>query len=247
MFPILNIGPLSVAAPGLILLLGTWIGLTLAERLAPRFNVESKTLSDIIFVALVAGIIGARLSYAAQSIQAFLENPLSLVSLTPGMFDPLGGFVIAAAAAFFYGKRKKLPLGPTLDALTPFLAVLVIALGFSHLSSGDAFGTPTDLPWGIFLWKAQRHPTQIYEILAGIMSLGFVWTQAGKSSKGEGRTFAAFTAFNAGAQLFIHGFRGDSTIIANGFRLEQVIALVILGISLWWLGRFNKDAETQDG
>ena len=243
MFPILQIGPLSIQTPGLILVLGVWLGLTLAERLAPRFGVERKTLSDLIFLALIAGIFGARLSYAAQSPQAFLDKPLSLLSPTPSMLDPVGGALIAGLAALIYGNRKKLALWPTLDALTPFLATLGIALGLAHLSSGDAFGSPTELPWGIFLWGTQRHPTQIYELLASGLILWLTWPRAESTRGVEGQTFGHFAALSAGAHLIIHGFRGNSTFIANGLRLEQVIAWGILAVSLWWLGKFYKDTE----
>ncbi|MBS1250776.1 MAG: Prolipoprotein diacylglyceryl transferase [Chloroflexi bacterium] len=241
MFPTVQIGPLSAPTPGLILLFGIWLGITLAERLAPRFNVAGKALSDIVFAALLAGILGARLAYAVQSLPAFLDNPLSLFSLTPNMLDPVGGLLLAAIVAFFYGRHKKLALWPTLDALTPFLATLGIALGLAHLASGDAYGVPTTLPWGIFLWEARRHPTQIYEILGAGLTLALTWPSAETVPGREGKTFGCFTALTAAAHLIIHGFRGDSTILANGIRLEQVIALVILGISLWWLGRHFSD------
>ncbi len=241
MFPTLSIGPLSVATPGLILLLGIWLGLALAERLAPRFKVEGNAISDLIFVALIAGIIGARLSYAAQSLPAFLDSPLSILSLTPNMLDPLGGAAIAVIAGLIYGSRKSLALWPILDALTPLLATLEIALGLAHLASGDAFGTPTELPWGIFLWGTQRHPTQVYEMLAGGVTLWLIWPRAGSAwGSEEGQTFGRFAALSAGACLIVHGFRGDSTIIANGLRLEQLIAWGVLAASLWWLGRFYK-------
>ena len=52
MFPIIQIGPLSLPAPGLILLAGIWIGLTVAERFAPRFKANSNQLYNLVFVVL---------------------------------------------------------------------------------------------------------------------------------------------------------------------------------------------------
>ena len=39
------------------------------------------------------------------------------------------------------------------------------------LLSGEAFGAPTSLPWGVPLFGAVRHPTQIYLALAALESL----------------------------------------------------------------------------
>ena len=243
MFPVLQIGSLSIQTSGLILVLGLWLGLTLAERLALRFRVNSDILPTLALIAIITGIIGARLSYAAQSPQAFLDKPLSLLSLRPNMLDPLGGAVIASIATLIYGNRKKLALWPTLDALTPLLASLGIALGLAHLASGDAYGTPTTLSWGVFLWGTQRHPSQIYETLAGSLTLWLVWPRTESTPEVEGKTFGQFAALSAGASLIIHGFRGDSTIVAYGLRLEQIIAWAILAVSLWWLGRFYTESE----
>ncbi len=140
MLPILQIGPLALQTPGLILLIGLWIGLSLAERFAAQQNVDANHLYNLTLIALLAGILGSRVAFAARFPEAFLANPASLISLNPGLLDPLGGLVIGALAATIYGQRVKLPLLQTLDALTPTLATLGISLGLAHLAAGTAFG-----------------------------------------------------------------------------------------------------------
>ena len=53
MLPILQVGPLAIQAPGLILLLGLWLGLALAERTAHYWGVPGKTLYNLAFMALI--------------------------------------------------------------------------------------------------------------------------------------------------------------------------------------------------
>ena len=79
MFPTIRIGPLSLQAPGLMLLLSLWIGITLAEKSAKVYKVSAERLSNLIFIALLAGILGARLAYIAQFPQAFAGNWLNIV------------------------------------------------------------------------------------------------------------------------------------------------------------------------
>ncbi len=244
MLPILQIGPFAVQTPGLVLLLGLWLGLTLAERLAPRYGSEANTIYNLSFTALVAGILGARLSYVLQYTDAFIASPISLISLNPALLDPVGGAVIGVFAAAVYGNRKQLRLWPTLNAITPLLAVLAIAFGLSHVASGDAFGMQTDLPWGIQLWGAKRHPTQIYEvILASLILWAILPPSKGRSrltSVLTAETFWRFLALSAGARLFIEGLRGDSLALENGVRIAQIAAWLVLALSLWML---NKGAE----
>ena len=64
MLPTIQIGPVSLQAPGLVLLVGLWIGLTLSERRAQRQEDNPAHLYNLVFIALIAGVVGARLSYA---------------------------------------------------------------------------------------------------------------------------------------------------------------------------------------
>ena len=239
MLPIVQIGPFAMQTPGLALLLGIWLGLTLAERLAPHFGANANDIYNLTFSALLAGIIGARLSYVLQFPQAFIASPLSLISLNPALLDPSGGAVIGAFAALIYGNRKKLALWSTLNALTPLLAVTAVAIGVSHFASGDSFGMQTDLPWGIELWGLKRHPSQIYEVILAVLIL---WAILPKKQGGpkrgpelSGRTFWYFLSLSAGARLFLEGFRGDSLTMANGMRIAQMVAWIVLAASLWML------------
>lgn len=240
MLPILNIGPLAVPAPELILLLGFWIGLELTEKHAEGFGADPKHLYNMALTAILAGLIGARLVYAARSPQAFLDSPWSLLAPRPEMLDGTGGLVAAALAAFIYGWVRRLRLWPTLDAATTLFAVLAVALGLSHFASGDAFGAPADIPWAISLWGAQRHPSQVYETIAALLVAAAVWpgSRAARYSRAQpGFRWWIFLAISAAARLALESFRGDSVLLMNSFRLAQVIAWLVLAVSLWQIGR----------
>ena len=110
MFPILQIGPLALQTPGLLILIGIWFGLSVSERFASRFNVESNQLYNLVLVSLLAGIIGARLAYAIQYSAIFIASPLNIFSLTPTMFNGEAGLLIGLMAGFIYAQRKSLTL-----------------------------------------------------------------------------------------------------------------------------------------
>ena len=234
MYPILQLGPLAVRLPGLILLLGVWWAMSLTEREAPRRGLPASALYNLAFYSLVTGLLGARLWYAARFFPIYWENPLSLFSLTPATLSAGGGVFVGLAAAFAFGQRKRLPFWPTLDALTPGLALFAIFLGLAHLSSGDAFGAPTSLPWGIHLWGEDRHPSQVYEILTAGVVLAAI-RQIAQRPSAPGFTFLAWIGLSAGARLFLEAFRGDSVIVLGSLRSAQLASLTALVLSLWAL------------
>jgi phosphatidylglycerol:prolipoprotein diacylglycerol transferase len=234
MFPILQLGPLAIQLPGLFLLAGIWIAISLVEKEASRRRLSTNTLSNLILLGLVVGVVSARLWYAIRFIEVYIENPLSLFSLNPSTLALEEGTLTGLLAAWVYGQRKGLPLWSTLDALAPGLAVFGIALGLSHLSSGDAFGAPSSVPWAIELWGEHRHPSQIYEIFLAGLILFILW-RIREWDVFPGFTFLSWLAMAAVARLFLEAFRGDSVIILGNVRSAQVVSLVVLMGAMWGL------------
>jgi len=245
MFPILQIGPLAIQTPGLFLLVGIWIAMSIVEKEAPRRGLSASILSNLILLALVAGVLGARVWYALRFIDVYMDNPLSLFSLNPSTLALEEGVLTGLMAAWIYGQRKGLPFLGTLDAFAPGMAMFAIALGFSHLASGDAFGEPSSVPWAIELWGETRHPSQLYEILLAGLTLFVLW-RVKEWNTYSGFTFLTWVAIAAGSRLFLEAFRGDSVIILGVVRSAQVISLVVLVVAMLGLhlvGRREKIDE----
>ena len=210
----------------ILIVVAMWVGLTLAEKQSGRYGVSKEQLNNIAFYSLFGYIIGGRLLFALSNLSAFSQSPLSIFSPNPDLFDPTGGLVVAILVGFVYGQRQRLQLWGTLDALTPIFAMLAIGISLANLAAGTAFGSPTTLPWGIDLWNATRHPSQIYELIASLFIFGWIWFR--KSDSSGGILFLNFVALTAGARLFLEAFRGDSTLALGDFRLAQIVAWIIL-------------------
>lgn len=246
MLPVLQIGPLAVPVPGLTLILGVWLGLSLAERHAPQHGIPAERLFNLALSAILAGLAGARALYILRYPAAFANNPLDMFSRNPGLLDPLGGLASAAIAGWIYLQRNKLPGPATLDAITPLFATLYVALGISHLASGDFYGRATEIPWAIQLWDEMRHPTQVYEIAAAAIIMGALWpANARQRFPAAGQYFATFLAASSAAWLFIEGFRADSSLLPGGVRAGQALAWIILAGSLWLRLRLTAPKEDQ--
>jgi prolipoprotein diacylglyceryltransferase len=240
MFPILHLGPLAIQTSGLLILVGLWVGLVLAEHHATYFDISGNKVYNLGLVALISGVLGARLGYIVQHPSAFQASPLGVISPNPLLLDAWGGFALAGLASLIYLQRSHLSIWSALDAMTSCFAVLATAIGLANLANGSAFGIPSQVPWSIYLWGENRQPTQVYEILSGLVVLGLTWPR-GSSGLGlwrriplpAGLRFTLFLAMSAGARLFLEAFRGDSTLIFGRFRLAMLVAWCILAISLF--------------
>jgi phosphatidylglycerol:prolipoprotein diacylglycerol transferase len=227
----------------ILLVIAAWVGLTLAEKRAERHGVSRDNINNLIFYGMIAFLLGGRISFVLQHISAFTKSPLDVFSINPDTFDIFGGLVATALTLLIFGQRNQLALWPTLDALTPFFAAITIGIGFSHLASGTAFGTPTDVPWAIELWNADRHPSQIYEIFASVLIFGLLWFK--RHDPRPGLIFLTYTALTAASLVFLSAFRGDQTLILNGIKQEQALALAALAISFLFLELRLRDFESK--
>jgi len=240
----MQIGPLAIQVPGLIILGSLWLGLSLTEKNAKNHNIDSNHLYNLVLITLISGIVGARIIYVLRYPGVFGENPISLISLNSSLSDPVGGAAVGFVSALVYGQRNHMPLFRTLDALVPLFAVVYIGFALANTASGKDFGIVTDIQWGIEIWGAKRHPVQIYIALAGIVTLLLFWPSRAPlgNISTAGVTFFAFIGITAFSKVILDAFLASGQVSVFGVRDGQLIAWVLLATSLAAIGwmRHNK-------
>jgi phosphatidylglycerol:prolipoprotein diacylglycerol transferase len=230
MLPILNLGPLAIPIAPIVILLGVLVSASLIEQQGAHLGLERSAVSNMVYLAMVAALLGARLGYVMAHLDAFLHDPGSIIMPTPATLDPLWGILSGIVAGALYSWRAKLPLWRTLDALAPGIAAMGMALGIAHLVNGDAFGAPARLPWSIYLWEEYRHPSQIYE-LGAAMLIFVVWWFLRDAKTFDGLAFLVVSALFAASVILLEALRGDSWLW-QGWRAAQLIALIVLAAAL---------------
>ena len=232
--------------PILIQLLGIWVGLEFAERSARRRGISSDALSSLTMWSIISALLGARLSYLIQYPQFFIEDPASIISPNPGLFDPWGGLAAGLIAAVIYMQRKELLLWPLLDSLTSGFAAWIIAFHISNWVSGRGYGMLSDLPWSMNMWGQQRHPAQLYEAIAAALILAAIWWLDRRASeRAAGILFLYWVTATAAARLFFEAFRADSSLIGD-FRAAQIAAWGIMCFSIWAIHQRQKATATAE-
>lgn len=231
MFPIINIGPLALQAAGLILLLSFFFGVWLTGKFASGLCTNLDAIENSLLIGLIAGILGARIGFLLQNPNIFIANPLSLLSLTPSMLDASFGVLVGILTAFILAQKKNLPLWPTLDTLTPFLILIFAGIHLANYANGNAYGIPTDLPWGVELWNAVRHPVQLYALsLAGVLLIWLLVHSRYFKSTGfirSGVLSGFVLASLAAITIFTSTFTANA-LLAGSYDLIQLVGLAIL-------------------
>lgn len=243
MFPILNVGPAAIQLPGLILLLGYWLCLNLAGRRAKAMGLPEDAIFSAGFIAMLAGLVGARVGYVALHWSAYQDDVSGVLALTTGALSAPIGVLVGVAAAALFLRRYHIPAPVLLDTLAPAFALLFAFFSLADLSSGSAYGVISDLPWAVHLWGAQRHPTQIYELAAALAALGLLWW-AHTRRPYPGFLFLLFLVIYGAFRLFLDAFRADPWLLPGGYRGVQVIGLALVMVSLWLMSQQGAPASS---
>jgi phosphatidylglycerol:prolipoprotein diacylglycerol transferase len=123
MHPVLiQIGDFVIGTYGLMLVIGLLAGLGAIVALARRRGYPADFFYDLMFVSLVSGFVGARLTYIGLNWSRFLEHPIELILSRQG-FVFLGGFLFAVAAAVAFTRRRGLPIMEVADLAAPGLVL----------------------------------------------------------------------------------------------------------------------------
>ena len=232
MFPIISLGPLSLPAPAFILIIGYLAGSFLLDKKASSFSIDTEIIDRALWIGTISAIIGARLSYIAGSPAAFKGNLISIISLNPALLDPIGGLIIGIAAIFFVISKQKFDYWAFLDSLTLFLSSIFTAYFLSLFAAGDGYCLIADLPWGIYLWGATRHPVQLYLAAFSLIPLIIILLYAPFKDLPSGITFLLFSIATSGYTLFFTAFQEPRSILLSGFRIAQIISWLFLLITI---------------
>jgi phosphatidylglycerol---prolipoprotein diacylglyceryl transferase len=162
-------------------LFGTWLALKEARRL----QLDEDKVVSVILVALVSGVLGARMLYVLEHVSEFRREWGSVLALWQGGLTLYGGMVAGVFGGLLMARRLQLPLWVTADALAPSLAIGGAIGRVGCFLNGCCYGRPTRLPWGVTFpsdsfagldfGNAKIHPSQLYFSLAGVLLFGITW------------------------------------------------------------------------
>jgi phosphatidylglycerol:prolipoprotein diacylglycerol transferase len=244
MYPeLFHIGGFSVSSYGVMMALAFVVGgFTLRWQL-----IKSKVRPDfawvMVIVAVIGGILGAKIHYLIIHPDAWPENLWSGRGLV--WFGGMFGALFAAAIVTLISKVRLMAIGDG--------AAFAMATGYAVgrmgcFLVGDDYGKPTDLPWGMAFPKGSPpvdvpvHPAQLYEILGSLLIFALLVWVISPRIKREGTIFFIYLIL-AGIERFMVEFVRTNSAVALGLTQQQwiSIALFVLGIAgIWWFGTHGR-------
>jgi prolipoprotein diacylglyceryl transferase len=249
MHPVLvKIGPLVIRYYGLMYVVAIALGAFLFSREARRRRLPLSTedLLDLVLVTIPAAVLGARLYYVVFQWGYYRLHPMDIFKLWEGGLAIHGGVLAGALAVYLFCRAKKARFWTVTDALVPSL-ILGQAIGrIGNLMNGDAYGTPTTLPWGI-RFPAESpagqaypglatHPTMIYESLLNFAVFVLLWGIRKRGYK-DGYLTALYFLLYSVARSIVSLVRADDLYLGPIRAPHAISVLFLLGFGAFILRR----------
>src|SRR3990170_2260221 len=172
MYPELELGPLTLQTFGICFALAFFAaGAVVARRMA-ELGKPVDWAYEMIFAALIGGLIGSRVDYLIQNYDDVSDDLLGNVFSGSGLVW-FGGLVGGALGVVLWARWRGWLGLQLLDSCAAPLAIgyAVGRVGCQLSGDGD-YGEPSDLPWamaypdGTVPTTDEVHPTPVYETLA---------------------------------------------------------------------------------
>lgn len=241
-----SIGSIDIYWYAVIIATGFLLAMVFLFKNAKRFGVDSDRAVDVIFFAMIFGIIGARAYYVAFQWDMYKDNLMEILNIRGGGLGFYGGIIGGVIGLIIGCKLREQKILPFLD-LAGGAVLIGQGIGrWGNFVNSEAFGSNTTLPWGMTSPKIASyiarhseevmgavmdpnipvHPTFFYESLwcaIGLIVFCFVM----KKRKFDGQMFLFYLGWNGGGRMIIEGLRTDSLMIGP-FRVSQMLGAAML-------------------
>jgi phosphatidylglycerol:prolipoprotein diacylglycerol transferase len=282
---IAHAGGLLLTWHGVFVAIGIALGVWVAVKMADRVGFIEDDSYTIALVAVVAGIIGARVLFVAENWNLFSDKPLDVFRINEGGISIYGALIGGVVVAMLYnqwglmvfapvispvmfmwvvlrrGLRAPLvALGAGLDAIrtllrngiaAPRLPIragldaaafgMILGQGIGRIGdiiNGEHLAKTTDLPWAVVYTHANspsfglapQQPAVAYEFLGDLIIFGLLFL-FWRFYKRDGLVFFTYAFLYSAMRVGTSALRLDKQVLWE-FKMAQVIALVVIGISI---------------
>ncbi|WP_069650152.1 prolipoprotein diacylglyceryl transferase [Caloranaerobacter ferrireducens] len=222
---------ISVRWYGILISLGMLLGTVIAVKECRRIGFDEEKLIDLLIFAIPLAVIGARMYYVIFNWQYYKGDILKIINIRGGGLAIHGAIIVSVIVALVYCKVRKISFWEIADIVAPSI-ILGQAIGrWGNFINQEAYGTPTDLPWGIIVNGQKVHPTFLYESIWDFSVFLFLLWYRKNKAKVKGEVFLLYLILYSFARFFIEGLRIDSLMLGP-FRVAQLISIVIIASSI---------------
>ena len=240
---------------GVLIAIGVLLAISYGLKRAEELDIDPDRMIDVALLTIPVAFLGARLYYVFfKDFATYMADPISILDVRDGGLAIFGGIIVAFVFGPLMCKLKKVKIWAMFDA-TALGFLIGQGIGrWGNFFNQEAFGSNTDLPWGMtgeiirsgtngtdYILTQPVHPTFLYESLWCLLGFVLLHILSKKAYKFHGMIFCGYMVWYGIGRFFIESLRTDS-LAAGTMRISQLVSVlaVLLGAVLFFiLHRYN--------
>ena len=218
----------GIAWYGVIIMVGIILAALYGISRAKIEGITTDDILDVILVAVITSVIGARVYYVI--FYGGYDSLYDLIAVWNGGLAIYGAVIGGIVSLIVMSYIKKVPALRLLDIGASSI-ILGQAIGrWGNFMNAEAYGYETTLPWRMGIGSGANaifvHPTFFYESLWNIIGFVIIWSLY-KKKKYDGQMFFIYLAWYGFGRMIIEGLRTDSLwLIPDVIRVSQLVGAV---------------------
>ncbi len=251
---LIKLGPISIYWYSVMIALGFLAAMIVCLTEVKRKKLDIEKYSNMVFYAVLFGILGARIYYVLFNLDYYLKMPSEILKVWHGGLAIHGGIIAGILVAYFYTKKYKMNFLKTLD-ISVVGVIIAQAIGrWGNFFNQEAFGKlttkaalikqkiPNFIIDGMYIDGAYYQPTFLYESVWNL--IGFIimlFLRRTKKLK-VGYLTGFYLIWYSIGRGFIEYFRSDSLMLGN-IKVAQLISLSLIVIGIIVIIKSTKKNE----
>lgn len=211
---------------GILIAIGMAACIIISLRRTAHTDIAKDKLLDGSIIAILAGIIGARLYYVIFSFEMYKDNIGEILHIRSGGLAIHGGLILGSLALFIYCKKKDVDFLEFADLVIPGVALAQSIGRWGNFFNEEAYGSHTDLPFALNINGETVHPTFLYESLWCLLIFIVLSYMFYKKHSFNGQLLFLYGMLYSAERFFVEGLRTDS-LYFMGIRQAQLISVII--------------------
>ncbi len=241
---------------GLLIVTGIMLAAIACAHLAEVAGQNPEHIWDMLLLAVLCGVIGARLYHVFSTPAGGLtgwdyyrQNPIKILYMWEGGLGIFGAIIGGAIGVLIYTSMKKLRPLQWMDFGAPGLALGQTFGRWGNFINYELYGTPTTLPWGLRIPQAYRilpytnmreyppetlfQPLFLYESVGALLIfLILFWFGVKKRDRlQEGDLLAGYLIGYSALRFVTEMFRPDAWQLGN-IAAAQVFSIGLILVSV---------------
>ena len=259
----------TIAYYGVVIVIGMLIAMALIMHTAKKFGENPDDYYDVSLMAILIGIVGARVYYVFFAWDMYKNDVLQIFNIRNGGLAIYGGIIFGALTVFVYSRVKKKSFLHMADILILGVVFGQIMGRWGNFFNREAFGEYTD---GLFamqlpvsavraneitqtMWDhmetihgidfIQVSPTFLYESLWNLGLLVILLFLIGRK-RFDGQVFLTYVMGYGLGRLWIEGLRTDQLLVpGTAIPVSQLLSGTMVAAALIGLIMQNRRYRNQ--